>query len=806
MNESAINTVNGIANYARSKKIVHQTTSAGMVDGMLLEVEGEKMVNFGSCSYLGLEFDERLKEAGKEAIDNYGTQFSASRAYLSIDLYEELENKLTQIFDAPVIVAPTTTLGHISAIPVIVEDTDAIIMDHQVHNSVQMAVGLLKSRNIHVEMVRHNRMDQLEQKIIQLRQKYNRIWYMADGIYSMYGDFSPVDEIVDLMEKYKELHYYVDDAHGMSCFGKKGQGSVLRNRKMHPKMILATSFAKAFATGGGVLVFPNQEIAQKVRNCGGPFNSSGPMQPASLGAAIACADLHLTGEIENYQQELNEKVLYTQLMLKKYGLPNVSEKQSPIFYVAAGLPKVAYHVIEKMKNSGHFLNIGIFPTVPIKNSGIRFTITRLHTFEEIQKMIADLAIHFYQTLEEEQFTIEKVCKAFKIEVPGIEIKDERVDKSSLKVESYTSIIDIPKDKWNNHLGQRGIYDWNGMNVIENSFKENQLKEDNWNFHYVSVVDSKGELVLQTFLSSGYMKDDMLSSKEISADIKSLRIDNPYFYTSKFLMVGSLITEGNHLYLNKNHEGHKKALALLFEEIEKIQKMTEATTLMIRDLPANDSEMDNLMVDNGYFKSDMPENYSVDISNWDGIESYRTQLSKRSKRHFKENVERYADCFLVDLDFKPSTSELKELYQLYANVFEKSDEISTFKIPYKFFEVLSQNEKWKIVTLRLKERPDQIVGMVCSYAGSQDYSGVLVGLDYQMNSKYCVYRQLINQLIVNAKNLSYNKVNFGFSAGIEKRKFGALPEQSVAYVQVNDNFKFEALISENRTNEKRKEKI
>ena len=109
-------------------------------------------------------------------------------------------------------------------------------------------------------------------------------------------------------------------------------------------------------------------------------------------------------------------------------------------------------------------------------------------------------------------------------------------------------------------------------------------------------------------------------------------------------------------------------------------------------------------------------------------------------------------------------------------------------------------------MRLKERPDQIVGMVCSYAGSQDYSGVLVGLDYQMNSKYCVYRQLINQLIVNAKNLSYNKVNFGFSAGIEKRKFGALPEQSVAYVQVNDNFKFEALISENRTNEKRKEKI
>src|SRR5206468_2324040 len=38
----------------------------------------------GSCSYLGLELDQRLKNAGKDAIDKYGMQFSSSRAYVSI--------------------------------------------------------------------------------------------------------------------------------------------------------------------------------------------------------------------------------------------------------------------------------------------------------------------------------------------------------------------------------------------------------------------------------------------------------------------------------------------------------------------------------------------------------------------------------------------------------------------------------------------------------------------------------------------------------------------------------------------------
>src|SRR6185312_3354095 len=194
------------------------------------------VLNFGSCSYLGLEFDSRIKAGATEAIEKYGTQFSESRAYASLGLYKELENLLEKVFEAYCVITPTTTLGHIANIPVLIDDTDAIIMDQQVHNSVQTAVQIVKARGVHTELVRHNRMDLLETRIKELRSKHKKIWYMADGIYSMFGDCSPVDEIYSLMNQYPEFYYYVDDAHGMSIHGKYGRGFVLSNHDIHPKM------------------------------------------------------------------------------------------------------------------------------------------------------------------------------------------------------------------------------------------------------------------------------------------------------------------------------------------------------------------------------------------------------------------------------------------------------------------------------------------------------------------------------------------------------------------------------------------
>lgn len=270
---SMIDTVDEIITYGAKKDVLHLKTGNFKINGSKIFLNGKinkEVINFGSCSYLGLEFDYRLKQGAKDAIDCYGTQFSSSRTYISNRYYDELEDLLGKLFDAHAVVTPTTTLGHIGAIPLFIGSNDAVILDHQVHHSVQTAVNLIKSKGVHTELLRHNRMDLLEERINALHQKYNKVWYLADGIYSMFGDAAPVEEIHQLLDKYPAFHFYVDDAHGMSCFGKNGKGFVLGKKPIHEKMIVATSFAKAFATGGGVILFPKQEMARRFRTCGGP--------------------------------------------------------------------------------------------------------------------------------------------------------------------------------------------------------------------------------------------------------------------------------------------------------------------------------------------------------------------------------------------------------------------------------------------------------------------------------------------------------------------------------------------------------
>lgn len=394
--------------------LIHQ---GSLTTDNMIRINDSQLSNFTSCSYLGLEHDSRLKQAAIDAVEKYGVQFSESRAYVSIDLYQELEALMSQIFESPTIIAPTTTLAHLSAIPVILEPGDAVIADQQLHNSVLSGINVFRGNwDIHFEYVRHNRDDLLRQRILELQADYNRVWYFADGVYSMFGDRCPVDEIFNLLDEYPSFNAYIDDAHSMSIFGKNGKGFVLGNRSIHDRMIVASSMAKAFATGGGILVFPNEELARRVRTCGAPFNSSGPLQPAVLGAAVASAKIHLSSDIYTLQEELAKRVMYASKLFKETSLPLISNFESGIFFVGTSRAEIAYLVMEKMIKRGFLLNIGVFPAVSKKHSGVRFTISVLQSFEQIEMMISALDEVFSEVLKDQQYSVEQINDAFRVVV------------------------------------------------------------------------------------------------------------------------------------------------------------------------------------------------------------------------------------------------------------------------------------------------------------------------------------------------------------------------------------------------------
>src|SRR4029079_6482760 len=152
-----IATITSTIGALRARGLVHRTAETGVLGGPHITLDGRSVVNFGSCSYLGLETDERLKRAACDAVARYGVIFSSSRAYVSVPLFAELEALLSRLAGGvPVVIAPSTTLAHQAALPVLVGPHDAVLYDTMVHSSVQAVTPTLRQQGPRCEPVAHN--------------------------------------------------------------------------------------------------------------------------------------------------------------------------------------------------------------------------------------------------------------------------------------------------------------------------------------------------------------------------------------------------------------------------------------------------------------------------------------------------------------------------------------------------------------------------------------------------------------------------------------------------------------------------
>ncbi len=398
----------------RNLGILFQTFEDTELDGKHVTINGKRMVNFGSCSYLGLEMDRRLIAGTIDAVTRYGTNFSSSRAYLSTPLYEELENKLAIIFGNKVVVTNNTTTGHLANIPMLIGDNDAVILDVNVHSSVQQAVSLLHDRQISIEVVRHNRLDLLEDRIKALSVKHDKIWYMSDGVYSMFGDLAPIKELNAMLDTYEQLHLYVDDAHGMSWAGENGAGYSSSQLRNHERLFLTTSLGKAFGSGGGVLVFPDDKSYHRVRDFGRTLIFSIQIPPPVLGASIASSKIHLSPEIYVLQKKLQERIKFFNQTAKMYELPLIRESLSPVMFIGAGKPLVGYNMVRRLMNAGFFVNLSVFPSVAYTNTGLRIPITLHHTNEDIENLIKVIALNLPIAMKESGQTMKNLLQYFKL--------------------------------------------------------------------------------------------------------------------------------------------------------------------------------------------------------------------------------------------------------------------------------------------------------------------------------------------------------------------------------------------------------
>ena len=702
------------------------------------------------------------------------------------------------MYNSPIVLATSLSLGHHGVMPVVIEEGDAIIMDQQVHSSVQDAARKLQVNGIYIDILRHNQMEQLKTKIEELTPKHQKIWYLCDGVYSMYGDCAPMEELIGLANKYSNFYLYVDDAHGMSVFGENGTGYVTSKVGLHPKMVLCTGMAKAFGSVGGIFVIPDHKLCTKVRNCAGPLIFSGQQAVPLLAASIASARIHLSNEICEKQRSVAEKIHYCHHLLKKYHLPDISDPETPIFFIALGTIGLGFNMVRRLMNEGFFTNIAAFPAVSEVNTGIRFTITDHLSFNDIHKFVLALSKNFTLALNEEGRTIRDIQKAFKkinnldTIVNYYEKKENRLKTKydTFRIQHETSIQKINSALWDKLLGNQGSYNWNSLKLLESIFTNSSLPENNWCFHYYIVFDKENNPLLATFFTVALIKNDMLSSAAISIKVEEVRNHDHYYQTSKAMIMGALVTEGNHIYINYESSYWKEALKLLLNRVSEQQELEDAEMLLLRDFDGNDDNLSSFFLNLGFIKSAIPDTHIFDEFNWDTTEEFLAGLNHSKRQYIKQQVLRWEEHFDIEIQ-QGNNNKLDEWYALYQNVSKKSYEVNTFSLPLNFFKEITLNAAFETIELRLKSEYDyrdekSAIAVMFCLKTEQRYCPLFVGIDYKFLN-YNVYPQILWRTLLRAKELNLGAVNLGFTASQNKRKFGARAIPQVAYVQMRDNF-------------------
>ncbi len=795
-------TVDEVITSSIKKDLGHISVENKTIDNKTIQIKGRVCKNFASYSYLDLEHHPKLKQGAIEAIKNYGTYFPSSRPYLSLASDRYLEDLMEEIYGYPVLITPSTTLANLSLLPSLIEKDDLVIIDHHVHFTVQNPVQICKAAGSKLIILRHNRMDILEDYIKSNLNKYTKIWYLADGIYSMYGDTVPLDDINRLLDKYHNFHSFIDDAHGMSWSGKNGKGWVLSSTKLHEKMVMTLSLSKGFGSGGGVIVFPNKELKRRISVVGGSIVFSGPSAPSMIGAGIASAKIHLSPEIYKLQNKLKENIDYCNKLLAKTNLPLYTENETPIFFIGVGLLRVGQNITKKLMDSGYFVNLACFPAVPVRSTGLRFSITTNQKKHDILGLIETITELFPKVLEEENYSLEKIYRDFKgIIKPKFGSINKNLLKKTLLSEtisvnySYT-IKNIDRKLWNSLLGDNGIFDYDGLLFLEETFKNNPDKRDNWKFHYFIITDNNNKPVLATFFTECIWKDDMLAPAEVSKKIEEKRKEDPYYLTSKTITMGAMVTEGKHLYIDKNSPYWKEAMDIMLEKVQEIKTKTKATQIVIRDFNKNDSIKDYLF-GQGFINFTLPDTNIIEDLTWNNFDDFLKNLSKKSRKHFKDNVLKFKNLYTVEYKNNVSEEELKRIYNLYLNVQSSNLDLNLFALPFKFFKNSLNNSNFEFIILKInneeqKSKNPLIIAAGICYKSKKNYIPMFAALDYQYLKTYSNYRQLLYRVIKRANKLKKEKILFGLTASFEKTRIGAIAKPQEAFIQIDDNYKLEKI--------------
>jgi glycine C-acetyltransferase len=350
-------------------------------------------IRMNSNSYLSLSNHPKLIGAAELAGREFGVGPGAVRFIDgTFSHHVELERRIAAFLDKPAAKifnsAYTANLGQALAIA----SADTFwIGDELNHNSIIRAMRIAGVPRDNRAIYPHNDVDALSRLLDEIPDGMTRVVVIFDGIFSMRGDFAPLDEINRRLAPHRDrfakgLVTVIDDSHGIGAYGATGRGTE-EHTGAQADLVIGT-FGKAFGVNGG-FVASSREVVEAIRQKSDTYIYTNPLGVADCAAALAALDV--AESVEGRERLAN---LHARIGRFRAGLARLGHESIPGPHPV--VPLLVRDTARARAMVKHFYDHGVlvvgltYPVVPKGSETLRFQINAAHTDADIDQVLAVL--------------------------------------------------------------------------------------------------------------------------------------------------------------------------------------------------------------------------------------------------------------------------------------------------------------------------------------------------------------------------------------------------------------------------------
>ncbi|MEL7343424.1 MAG: 5-aminolevulinate synthase [Pseudomonadota bacterium] len=333
--------------------------------------------------YLGMGQHPVVLAAMHEAIDATGAGSGGTRNISGTTVYHnaledelaDLHRKEAALLFTSAYVANDATLSTLAKLfPGLIIYSDAL-------NHASMIEGIRRNGG-DKRIFKHNDLADLRAKLEADDPKSPKI-IAFESVYSMDGDFAPIEAICDLAQEFNALTY-IDEVHAVGMYGPRGAGVAARDGVMGRIDIINGTLAKAYGVMGGYIA-ASAKMCDAIRSYAPGFIFTTSLPPAIAAGATASVKHLKTDEALRALHQTRAATL--KLRLKGLGLP-IIDHGSHIVPVIVGDPRHTKILSDMLLNDfGIYVQPINFPTVPRGTERLRFTPSPVHGPAEIDALV-----------------------------------------------------------------------------------------------------------------------------------------------------------------------------------------------------------------------------------------------------------------------------------------------------------------------------------------------------------------------------------------------------------------------------------